>query len=86
MNGRRAQGLEPVGQIVADMRFRHQVLRLHRLGPRVTAELLAEIGAERAIQTVIDQKLDRYAELEPEALAAAGGNDFWVVPIREVRS
>ncbi len=42
----------PIGEItaelVANMRFRRQVLRLHRLGPRITAELLAEIGAERS--------------------------------------
>ncbi len=89
MSGRRAQGLEPFGpiaaEVVADMRFRHQVLRLHRLGPRVTAELLAEIGAERSIQTVIDQKLDTYAELEPEPLEVAGGDDFWSVPIHGVK-
>ena len=82
------KGLQPIGQIaaevVADMRFRHQVLRLHRLGPRVTAELLAEIGAERSIQTVIDQKLDRYTEIEPEALEVTGSDGFWPLPIRKV--
>ena len=41
---------------VADLKFRRQVERLHRLGPCVTAELLAEIGAERSIQTVIARK------------------------------
>ena len=71
-------------EVVADIRFRHQVLRLHRLGPRVTAELLAEIGAERGIRTIVDQKLRRYAELEPEALEATGGNRFWPLPLREV--
>ncbi len=82
------QGLRPIGpvaaEIVANLRFRRQVLRLHRLGPRVAAELLAEIGAERGIQTIIDQKLDRYAELDPEALAATGGDGFWSLPLREV--
>ena len=79
----------PVGslaaELVADLRFRRQVLRLHRLGPRVTAELLAELGAERSIQTVIDRKLDTYAELEPEALEVTGGDGFWPVPLHEVR-
>ena len=44
-------GIEPfrtIGQaaaeVVADLRFRRQVQRLHKLGPRVIAELLAEIG------------------------------------------
>ncbi len=71
-------------EIVADMRFRRQVLRLHRLGPRVTAELLAEIGAERSIQTIIDKKLDTYVELDPEAIEATGGDKFWPVPIHGV--
>ncbi len=54
----------PIGQVTsevaADMRFRHQILRLHRLGPRVVGELLAELGAERSIMTIIDRKLDTY--------------------------
>ena len=83
-------GVEPfpidriAAEVVADMRFRHQVLRLHLLGPRVTAELLAEIGAERGIQTIIDQKLERYA-VEPETLEVAGGDQFWSVPIHGVK-
>ena len=89
MRGRRAPGLHPIGQIaaevVADIRFRHQVLRLHRLGPRVTAEFLAELGTERSIQTVIDQKLNRYAQLDPEALEATGGDEFSPAPLHEVR-
>ena len=76
--------LRPIGkvaaEIVARLRFRRQVERLHRLGPRATAEL----GAERSIMTLVDQKLDRYAQLEPEALEVAGGDDFWPVPAREV--
>ena len=64
------------------MRFRRQVLHLHRLGPRAVGELLAEIGAERGIQTVIDQKLDTYAEIEIEALEAAGGDDWPILPRR----
>ena len=79
----------PIGQFaveaVAGMRFRRQVQRLHALGPRVTAELLAEIGAERSIQTVIDKKLDTYTDLDPEALEATGGDDFWPLPLRVVR-
>ena len=71
-------------EVVADLRFRRQVLRLHRLGPRVTAELLAEIGAELSIMTVIDQKTDTFTELEPQSLEATGGDRFWPVPVRKV--
>ncbi len=82
--------LHPIGQImtevVADLQFRRRVERLHRLGPRATAELLAEIGAERSITTIIDQKLNCYTELDPTALEAAGGTRFWPAPLREVKS
>ncbi len=71
-------------EVVADMKFRHQVLRLHRLGPRAVGELLAEIGAERSIQTVIDEKLDTYNELDPGTLEATGGSDFWQPPLHGV--
>ena len=71
------QGLIPVGpvaaEIVADLRFRRQV-----------GELLAELGAERSITTIIDTKLDTYVEIEPEALEATGGNRFWPLPLRDV--
>ena len=81
--------LHPIGaisaEVVADLQFRRQVQRLHRLGPRVTGEFLAEIGAERSITTIIDRKLDTYAELDPNALEATGGDDFWPAPLHEVR-
>ncbi len=84
-------GIEPfrpigsvAAEIVADLKFRCQVLHLHRLGPRAVGELLAELGAERSIQTVIDQKLDTYAGLDPEAIEATGGDDFWPPPLHEV--
>ena len=79
----------PVGpiaaEVVTDLRRRRKVQRLHRLGPRVLGEMLAEIGAERGITTIIDQKLERYAELDSEFLEAAGGNRFWPAPLREAK-
>ncbi len=76
---------EVAAEVVANLQFRRRVQQVHRLGDRVFGELLAEIGAERGIQTIIDQKLDRYAELEPETLEIAGGDDFWSVPIHGVK-
>ncbi len=78
----------PIGPIaaeaVAKMRFRHRVQHLHRLGPRAVGELLAELGAERSIMTLIDRKLDTYVDPDAEALAATGGADFWPLPLNVV--
>ncbi len=70
--------------VVADLSFLRDVQLVHRLGDRVFGELLAELGAERGIQTIIDQKLKKYASLDPEALEATGGDGFWPVPVRKV--
>ena len=85
-------GVEPfrsigavAAEVVADLRFRRKVQRFHRLGDRVLGEFLAEIGAERSIMTAIDRKLARYAEIEPEAIEAAGGGGFWPLSLRVVR-
>ncbi len=79
----------PIGkvaaEVVADLRFRRKVIRLHRQGPRVLGELLAELGVERDIGTIIDRKLDTYAEIESEALEAAGGDAFPRPPLYRVR-
>ena len=71
--------------IVADLQFRRQVERVHALGARVCGDLLAEIGAERSIMTLIDQKLTTYGQLDPKALEAMGGDRFWPAPLHEVR-
>ena len=74
---------EDEAEVVADLRFRRKVQRLHGLGPRVLAELLAEIAVERGIATIVNQKLDTYVDLDPTAIEAAGGDGFWPVPVRE---
>ena len=83
-------GIEPLrptcpiaAEVVADIRRRRHVQEVHRLGVRVFGELLAEIGAERGITTIINQKLERYAELDSEVLEVAGGDEFWPTPVRE---
>jgi hypothetical protein len=53
-----------------DRRFRRDVKRLHRLGPRVLCEFLAELGARRMCRTEIEGLAARYARLDPAILDA----------------
>ncbi len=71
-------GIEPfrsigaiAAEVVADLRRRRKVQQFYRLGDSVLGEFLAELGAERGITSIIDQKLDTYNEIEPEVLDAA---------------
>ncbi len=90
MSRTRTQGLRPIGQIaaevVADLRRRRKVQPFYRLGDRVLGEFLAELGAERGITTIIDQKMEKYINIDPAALEATGGDQFPAVPIHAVRS
>jgi hypothetical protein len=56
--------------------FQRLVRQAHALGPRVIAELLAEIGAEFLIRVSIERKLERYAALDPQILRAVGADRF----------
>ena len=73
-------------EIIADLAFRRGVERIHGLGVRATAELLAELGAERGIQHVIDEKVARYADLDPGVVRALGGDHFASPPLVVVKS
>ena len=72
-------------EVVADIRFRRQVERLHAKGPRAVGELLAELGAERGITTIIDEKLARYVAIDDAALDVTDGRDFPPIPLREAK-
>ncbi len=74
----------PAAEVVAGLEFRDQVRRVHALGARVLGELLAEIGTERSIMPTIHAKLERYANINPQALRVAGGDKFPRVPLHEV--
>ena len=51
---------EVVTDLVDDLRFRHQVEKLHHLGHRAVGEFLIEIGEQRACRTFIDTRLEAY--------------------------
>lgn len=84
MNNWRSIG-SVAAEAVADLKFRHQVERLCAKGPRVVCELLAELGAERSIQTIIDEKVARYAAIDDAALDVIGGREFPPIPLHEVK-
>ena len=71
---------------VADLALRRTVERMHDLGPRVVYELLVEIGEQRLCRTYLAQRVRRYAEIDPEHLAALGGDRFPRPPLYEVVS
>jgi hypothetical protein len=57
-----------------ELAYRRRVQHLWNCGPRAVAELLLEIGAERSIGAVIDEKLARYSMLDPATLKALGAD------------
>jgi hypothetical protein len=66
----------------ADIRFRRAAVRLHRLGPRVLAELIEEIAARYLIRQPIEALVDDYlGRLDREMLRAVGGNRIPPAPI-----
>jgi hypothetical protein len=69
----------------ADRRFERQVLRLYTLGARAVCELLREVGVQTMHMTTIEQVLDRYACIDPDALTAFDGDRFAPRPLHLVR-
>ena len=57
-------------------RFEQAVKHLHSLGPRATAEALAEIAAKIGGLPAIVGVLNDYQRLSPALLRAAGGDRF----------
>jgi hypothetical protein len=64
------------------MRRQRLCVRIHALGPRVLFELISEI--ERRGLGDLDERLERYAALDPELLALLGGDRFAAPPIHPV--
>ena len=63
-------------QLMVGPRFEGQVVRVHALGPRCLAELLAEIAtATRQLELIAD-RVEAYAGLEPEKIRFVGADRF----------
>ncbi len=61
---------------LAGPRFEHLIERVHRLGPRPLAELLAEIATATVEPDLIADRVEAYAGLDPEAVRAVGADHF----------
>ena len=81
-------GWRSVGDIAArviqDIEFRRKAQRLHEKGPRLIAELLAELAANHGLGTVIDRSLDRYLALDDTALEILNGHELPPIPLHEI--
>ena len=63
-------------QALAGPRFERQTERLCRLGPRVLAEMLGEVGAATGQSSFIADRVAAFADLDPEIVRAVGGDKF----------
>ena len=70
---------------LAGPRYERQVVRVHALGPRPLAELLSEIAAATGEPGLIADRLQAYAQLDPETVRAVGGDRFPPMPLGMVR-
>src|SRR5689334_1588410 len=63
----------PAPQHLVNVRLQHLATRIHALGPRALAEMLAEHVAKGGD---LFARCERYATISPAALAATGGDRF----------
>ena len=61
---------------IGSARWERQIERLHRLGPRPTAELLIEIAHRTGQSRFIADRVEKYARLDLGDLRAVGGDQF----------
>ena len=72
-------------QLLADPRFHRQIEHLHRLGPRVFGELLAEVAVATGRPAVVADRVRAYADLDLAFLRYLGGDTFPPMPLGIVR-
>jgi hypothetical protein len=71
--------------LVRRLRQQRQIDAVYLLGARVVGELFDEIaGHYLDIAGDVDQRLARYAALDPVAVAVAGGDKFAPLPLHVV--
>ena len=74
----------PAADPLSNMRFERAVVRVHQLGPRAVGELLREISHTHGLAGDIEERLARYARLDPEIVRAMGWDHFPPLPVHLV--
>ena len=69
---------------LARFRLQRDVEAVHRLGARVTFELLVEIGKRTGGPDVVEAVVSEFAGIDHDVLVALGGHRFPAGPIRSV--
>ncbi len=70
--------------LVTDLRFRNKIVCLLAMGKRPATELIAELAVRHGLEAEVDQLLDRYLEIDVEALDVTGARDLPPPPLHEV--
>ena len=73
-------------QALARLRRQRHVEQVHRLGARVIFELLNELDRHHGLGDDLDRRLEAFAGLDPDLLAALGADRFPAAPLRLVGS
>ncbi len=69
---------------LANPQLARDVERILALGPRPIIELLIKIGEQWLCRTYVEQRVRRYSKIDPDHLAALGGDTFPRPPLYEV--
>ena len=73
------------GDLVTGQRLDRLIERVHLLGPRALAELLAEIATATGEPGLIADRVEAYAGLDPEIVRFVGGDRFPPMPLELVK-
>ena len=68
------------GNPLTGQRFERQIARVHALGVRPLAEMIAEIATLTGESALIADRVAAYARLDPEIVRALGGDRFPPIP------
>jgi hypothetical protein len=82
--GQRRDTRKTLEKQASQLRLRRQQLVrcVYRFGSRAVFELIDELDRYHGLGADLDRRLERYAQIDPVALAVPGGDRFPVLPTR----